>query len=122
MDAVEVARSEPHRRIDWLDGLAVVVEPQTSTVVGSDTATVLGDGTLSMRRSGSGLDDGRTSRTLDPVQGQVLWACLVAIRGAGAHRAHRAQHVGARAGDLSAGVFDAEGRMIAQAVTVRRAT
>ena len=144
-------------------GPALIVEEQTTTVVGSQhLATVAADGTLIIRpadpqqgipadppagtpagtpadppagpqegtpdRDGSeragvlpgALADARTDRgTPDEVQMQVMWNRLISIVEEQARTLVRTAFATSvrEAGDLSAGVFDRRGRMIAQAVT-----
>ncbi|MCB0989487.1 MAG: hydantoinase B/oxoprolinase family protein [Acidimicrobiales bacterium] len=105
-------------------GPAIVVETQTTTVLAAHhVAVVQGDGTLRVTRR-SGVHDGahgassRSSGT-DLIGSQIMWNRLIAIVEEQAKTLVRTSFSTSvrEAGDLSAGVFDAQGRLVAQAVT-----
>ena len=107
---------------DTVAGPAVVVEEQTTTVVGSQhVAVVLGDLTLRVTRgdrAGGLREDSRRGRARE-VELQVMWNRLISVVEEQALTLVRTAFATSvrEAGDLSAGVFDRSGRMIAQAVT-----
>ena len=100
-------------------GPALIVEEQTTTVLGPHhTAVVAADGTLVI---GSQADSATQAAPVDPgeVQMQVMWNRLISIVEEQARTLVRTAFATSvrEAGDLSAGVFDRQGRMITQAVT-----
>ena len=121
-----------------VQGPALIVEEQTTTVLGPHhAAAVASDGTLVIRADGApdtptGLA-GETPTTADPapaapaehrgnpgeVHLQVMWNRLISIVEEQARTLVRTAFATSvrEAGDLSAGVFDRHGRMITQAVT-----
>ena len=102
-------------------GPALIVEDQTTTVLGSHhMAVVSADGTLRITRSdGSGARRSHHSGPPSEVHLQVMWNRLFSVVEEQARTLVRAAFSTSvrEAGDLSAGVFDRSGRMIAQAVT-----
>jgi N-methylhydantoinase A/oxoprolinase/acetone carboxylase beta subunit/N-methylhydantoinase B/oxoprolinase/acetone carboxylase alpha subunit len=111
---------------EQVQGPALIVEEQTTTVLGPHHAAIVAtDGTLVIR-SNAGAGTGAAATTParhagDPgeVQLQVMWNRLVSIVEEQARTLVRTAFATSvrEAGDLSAGVFDRDGRMIAQAVT-----
>ena len=105
------------------EGPAVVVEDATAVVV-PDGAGVraLGDGTLELTLPDDapedGLGDGPAAEPGE-VAHQVMWTRLLSVVEEQAQALVRTAFSTSvrEAGDLSAGVYDAEGRMLAQAVT-----
>ncbi len=100
-------------------GPALIVEEQTTTVLGPHhSAVVAADGTLVIR---SEAPPGSPSDPAQPgeVQLQVMWNRLISIVEEQARTLVRTAFATSvrEAGDLSAGVFDRQGRMITQAVT-----
>ena len=117
-----------------VQGPALIVEDQTTTVLGSHhSAVVAADGTLVIRSETAPDTRGRpgesaatdqpapTGNGADPgeVQLQVMWNRLISIVEEQARTLVRTAFATSvrEAGDLSAGVFDRRGRMITQAVT-----
>ena len=115
-------------------GPALIVEEQTTTVLGPHhTAVVAADGTLVIRAQSNSeaqttpAESAATSQAApagsggDPgeVQLQVMWNRLISIVEEQARTLVRTAFATSvrEAGDLSAGVFDRQGRMITQAVT-----
>jgi len=100
-----------------LKGPALVPEAQTTTVVPSGfTARVTGAGDLVLTREDAAA--GRSALSGD-LGKQVLWDRMVAVVEEQAQALIRTAFSTSvrEAGDLSAGIFDIEGRMLAQAVT-----
>ena len=116
----EAAEAALHRRWDLppgarLAGPAVVTEDETALVVPpGGAARVLGDGTLE-------LTVGPAAAAAEPgeVAHQVMWTRLLSVVEEQAQALVRTAFSTSvrEAGDLSAGVYDAAGRMLAQAVT-----
>ena len=113
---------------DTISGPALITEDQTTTVVGSGhTAVVQPDLTLRISRSdrdemshqsaSSRRQAGRSAQREVPMQ--IMWNRLVSVVEEQALTLVRTAFSTSvrEAGDLSAGVFDREGRLIAQAVT-----
>ena len=116
-----------------VEGPALVVETQTTTVVpGGWGAVVLPGGHLMVRRNGeptptSALPKSASERpattstrpALSRVQDQIMWSRLLSVVEEQARTLVRTAFSTPvrEAGDLSAGVFDLSGRMLAQAVT-----
>ena len=109
---------------DTVAGPALIIEDQTTTVVGSQhTAVVQPDLTLRIARPDRG-DRGAASslpafRTQREVPMQIMWNRLISVVEEQALTLVRTAFSTSvrEAGDLSAGVFDHRGRLIAQAVT-----
>ena len=117
-----------------VQGPALIVEDQTTTVLGSHhSAVVAADGTLVIRSETASdarrsLDGSAATDQAAPagngaatgeVQLQVMWNRLISIVEEQARTLVRTAFATSvrEAGDLSAGVFDRQGRMITQAVT-----
>jgi N-methylhydantoinase B len=105
-------------------GPALVVEPQTTTLVPPGWALQMGVGGSLVLRAGeataaSTADATPVSALRQRVDRQVLWNRLVSVVEEGAQVLLRTAFgaVTREAGDLSVGVYDRRGRMIAQAVT-----
>ncbi len=100
-----------------LTGPALVPEAQTTTVVPSGfTARVTGAGDLVLTRTD--VNTGRSALSGD-LGKQVLWDRMLAVVEEQAQALIRTAFSTSvrEAGDLSAGIFDTQGRMLAQAVT-----
>ena len=98
-------------------GPAAITEDQTTTIVPPGfTVRVNGRGDLVLERAG-----GKTASagTNEQIRNQVLWDRLIATVEEQAQALIRTAFSTTvrEAGDLSAGVFDLEGRMLAQAIT-----
>jgi N-methylhydantoinase A/oxoprolinase/acetone carboxylase beta subunit len=117
-----------HRRSELVPGMtiagpALVVEDQTTTVVPSEaTATVNGRGDLVLRRGEAKVCDGsghRAATASSELRRQVIWNRMISIVEEQAQALIRTAFSTTvrEAGDLSAGIFDLGGRMLAQAVT-----
>ena len=109
---------------DTVAGPALIIEDQTTTVVGSrHTAVVQPDLTLRIARSAQDTRDTALSRSSLSAQHevpmQIMWNRLISVVEEQALTLVRTAFSTSvrEAGDLSAGVFDPQGRMIAQAVT-----
>ena len=116
---------------DTVAGPALITEDQTTTVVGSQhTAVVQPDLTLRISRSDRDATSSRSasshqhrSRSADAAQPevpmQIMWNRLISVVEEQALTLVRTAFSTSvrEAGDLSAGVFDRGGRLIAQAVT-----
>ena len=107
-----------------VEGPALVVEPQTTTVVPRGwRAVVLPDGHLLVRRDGhptAAIPNRASDRpALSLLQDQIMWSRLLSVVEEQARTLVRTAFSTPvrEAGDLSAGVFDLSGRMLAQAVT-----
>ena len=107
-----------------VEGPALVVEPQTTTVVPRGWgAVVLPRGHLLVHRSGdsTATAPALTSHrpALSVLQDQIMWSRLLSVVEEQARTLVRTAFSTPvrEAGDLSAGVFDLSGRMLAQAVT-----
>ncbi len=117
----------------WLIGPALVVEDQTTTVVPSGcSATVIGDGHLrlnlqhadaSLSTSPSAADTNTSTADdefdLTEIRLGIQWSRLISVVEEQARTLVKAAFSPStrEAGDLSAGVFDPTGRMLAQSVT-----
>ena len=106
---------------DTVAGPALITEDQTTTVVGSGhVAVVQPDFTLRISRSHREAASSRsTSGRQREVPMQIMWNRLISVVEEQALTLVRTAFSTSvrEAGDLSAGVFDSDGRMIAQAVT-----
>ena len=101
---------------DRLGGPAAIAEPQTTTIVPDGfAASVNGRGDLVLDRRSVAARPGAAEH----VRRQVIWDRLIATVEEQAQALIRTAFSTTvrEAGDLSAGVFDLEGRMLAQAVT-----
>ena len=116
-DAVE------YRRADFsagstVMGPSVITEAETTVVLPtSRTATVLSDGCIDIRRNDQVAET--DTRDISTVAYQVMWNRLISVVEEQAQALVRTAFSTSvrEAGDLSAGVYDANGRMLAQAVT-----
>ncbi len=102
---------------DRLSGPALILEAQTTTLVSRDfDAEVDGDGNLVLTRV---LREEPTTAVVDSARLQVMWNRLLAIVEEQAQTLIRAAFspIVRECGDISAGIFDIQGRMLAQAVT-----
>ena len=111
---------------DSMAGPAAITESQTTTIVPDGfTARINGDGDIILERRGAQngvLSAGVISAGVIPegaVRNQILWDRLIAIVEEQAQSIIRTAFSTTvrEAGDLSAGLFDRGGRMLAQAVT-----
>ncbi len=108
---------------DTVAGPAVIVESQTTTVLGSHhMAVVQGDHSLRVGRAVAAENEATAAgdeHSASVVEQQIMWNRLIAIVEEQALTLVRTSFSTSvrEAGDLSAGVFDAEGRLVAQAVT-----
>ncbi len=107
---------------DTVAGPAVIVEAQTTTVLaGHHVAVVQGDHSLRVGRTAAPVtvEAAATDAEASVVENQIMWNRLVAIVEEQATTLVRTSFSTSvrEAGDLSAGVFDASGRLVAQAVT-----
>ena len=116
---------------DTVAGPALITEDQTTTVIASGhQAVVEADLTLRIAASGrpgdgagavsrAGRQHGKPATTSREVPMQIMWNRLVSVVEEQARTLVRTAFSTSvrEAGDLSAGVFDRSGRMIAQAVT-----
>ena len=95
-------------------GTSTIVPPGFSVNVDGGGALVLEDNSRPIQRRGSG-EAGST----DDIAKQIMWNRLIAVVEEQAQVLLRTAFspIVREAGDLSAGIFDAEGRMLAQAVT-----
>jgi len=103
-----------------LRGAAVIEETQTTTIVPPGwTAGVNETGDLVLTRDGSGTVVQGRAGVADGIRHQVLWDRLISVVEEQALAIMRTAFSTSvrEAGDLSAGVFDPRGRMLAQAVT-----
>ena len=103
---------------DRLDGPALIVEAQTTTVVPpSFQAEVNGAGQLVLQRVAS--PESNAVEAADDIRLQVMWNRLQAVVDEQASVLMRTAFspIVRESGDLSVGVFDLDGRMLAQAVT-----
>jgi len=102
-----------------IDGPALITEDQTTTVIGHGwQAQMDGQQNIVMTRC-SRLQTNQHSRPRPPLHLQLAWSRLLAIVEEQAQTLIRTAFSTTvrEAGDLSAGVFDAKGRMLAQAIT-----
>ena len=116
---------------DTVTGPALITESQTTTVIGTGQRAVVqgdltlrivradrcGDGTAAAWRSGRQV--GGTATVSREVPMQIMWNRLISVVEEQALTLVRTAFSTSvrEAGDLSAGVFDRDGRMVAQAVT-----
>ncbi len=101
-----------------LAGPALIVEPQTTTLVPAGfNATVDAGANLVLDREAEPQVD--STQASDPLRLQVQWNRLQSVvdEQAGALMRTAFSPIVRESGDLSAGIFDVEGRMLAQAVT-----
>ena len=106
-----------------IDGPALVVEDQTTTVVPAGArAAVNGRGDLVLRLGRSEAHESagcRAAAAASELRRQVIWNRMISIVEEQAQAIIRTAFSTTvrEAGDLSAGIFDLDGRMLAQAVT-----
>ncbi len=103
-----------------LDGAAAIEERQTTTLVPAGfSARVNAAGDLILERSDAQQRAAKSAAVAESVRAQVIWDRLIAIVEEQAQALLRTAFSTTvrEAGDLSAGVFDRQGRMLAQAVT-----
>ena len=103
---------------DRVAGPAAVTEPQTTTIVPEGfRAALMGEGHLVLERLAT--VDGPAVAAGQAIREQIIWNRMISIVEEQAQALIRTAFSTTvrEAGDLSAGVFDASGRMIAQAVT-----
>jgi 5-oxoprolinase (ATP-hydrolysing) len=103
-----------------LHGAAVIEESQTTTIVPAGwIAEVNETGDLVLTRDGSSTKVNTDAGVADGIRHQVLWDRLISVVEEQALAIMRTAFSTSvrEAGDLSAGVFDPNGRMLAQAVT-----
>ena len=129
----ESTRAAVHTRGELAEGAriagpALIAEDQTTTVVpGGWTARVLAGGHLLVERRAAAASDpaaarvarGGASTGVAALEGQIMWSRLLSVVEEQARTLVRTAFSTPvrEAGDLSAGVFDLSGRMLAQAVT-----
>ncbi len=118
-DAVEtkILGRENLPREGQISGPAIITEIQTSTVVPEGfAATTNAYGDLVLERTGATT---MTAAVAHDVRNQVLWDRIIAVVEEQAQAIIRTSFSTSvrEAGDLSAGVYDLKGRMLAQAVT-----
>jgi N-methylhydantoinase B/oxoprolinase/acetone carboxylase alpha subunit len=102
-----------------LTGPAMVVEPQTTTIVPAEfRCRVDGEGNLILDRA-EGENTRAASAREDPMREQVMWSRLQSIvdEQAGTLMRTAFSPIVRESGDLSAGLFDIDGQMLVQAVT-----
>ena len=105
---------------DVIVGPALIVEAQTSTLVTSKfEATVNGDGCLVLTIRESGVVHGAGQTVINVIDRQLMWNRLLAVVEEQAQALVRSAFspIVRECGDISAGIFDRTGRMLAQAVT-----
>ncbi len=103
-----------------LAGPAVIGEAQTTTiVVPGFAASVNGRGDVILNRESDQAEHKTTAAALSPIQLQVMWNRMISVVEEQAQALIRTAFSTSvrEAGDLSAGIFDRAGLMLAQAVT-----
>jgi 5-oxoprolinase (ATP-hydrolysing) len=102
-------------------GPCVIAESGTSTIVppGFDAAVDAGGGLVLTTNDTVAASADTTRQPLDDIAYQIMWNRLIAVVEEQAQVLLRTAFstIVREAGDLSAGIFDAQGRMLAQAVT-----
>ena len=112
--------TDRHRITGRLSGTAIIEEPQTTTIVPAGwTAEVNETGDLILMRDGSSAVTTASTGVAEGIRYQVLWDRLISVVEEQALAIMRTAFSTSvrESGDLSAGVFDPNGRMLAQAVT-----
>ncbi|MEX0502805.1 hydantoinase B/oxoprolinase family protein [Alphaproteobacteria bacterium LSUCC0719] len=112
--------TDRHRITGRLRGTAIIEEPQTTTIVPAGwTAEVNKTGDLILMRDGSSAVTTASTGVAEGIRYQVLWDRLISVVEEQALAIMRTAFSTSvrESGDLSAGVFDPNGRMLAQAVT-----
>ncbi len=107
-------------RGDRIDGPALIVEPQTTTFVSSAfSARIDLAGNIVMSRVAQTQPFAVQAQARTEIELQVMWDRLLAIVEEQAQALMHAAFspIVRECGDISAGIFDTEGRMLAQAVT-----
>ena len=105
---------------DCLEGPVLIVEPQTSTLVEpSFDVAVDAPGNLILTRRQERESDRVQGTRVEAVDRQLMWNRLLAVVEEQAQALVRAAFspIVRECGDISAGIFDRRGRMLAQAVT-----
>ena len=105
---------------DWLPGPAFIDEPQTTTLVPEDfEAQMDGSGNIVLVRRGDARVASWAAEADSAIKHQVMWNRLLAVVEEQSLTLMRIafSEMVRECGDLSAGVFDLKGRMLAQAVT-----
>ena len=104
-----------------VEGPALIAEDQTTTVVpdGWDARVVRGGHLFVERRAASDAAASGAQAGIASLEGQIMWSRLLSVVEEQARTLVRTAFSTPvrEAGDLSAGVFDLSGRMLAQAVT-----
>ena len=103
-----------------LHGAAAIEEAQTTTILPAGWMAMMNAaGDLILSRDIAGTDAGTSSGVAEKVRLQVLWDRLISVVEEQAQAIMRTAFSTSvrEAGDLSAGIFDPQGRMLAQAVT-----
>ncbi|MDE0677115.1 MAG: hydantoinase B/oxoprolinase family protein [Acidimicrobiaceae bacterium] len=104
----------------WLAGPALITEDQTTTLVPAGAvATVTAGGHLRLTGVSAPQTAAASTADLDAVRLGVQWNRLISVTEEQARALVRAAFSTStrEAGDLSAGIFDPQGRMLAQSVT-----
>jgi len=105
---------------DRLDGPALIVEAQTTTFVAADFgARIDAAGNIVLRRRARSESAAARASAHSAIDLQVMWDRLLAIVEEQAQVLIRTAFspIVRECGDISAGIFDVDGRMLAQAVT-----
>ncbi len=108
------------REGDEIIGPALIVEPQTTTYVSQGfVAQIDPAGNIIMTRTAETVRDAASDRSRSAVDLQVMWDRLMAIVEEQAQVLVRTAFspIVRECGDISAGIFDLDGNMLAQAVT-----
>ncbi|MEM7169286.1 MAG: hydantoinase B/oxoprolinase family protein [Pseudomonadota bacterium] len=123
--AGETAAAKVFARADlapgsFLAGPAVITEAQTTTVVASGyEASINRRGDLILTRQADAAAQAQSASEMGTIEKQVMWNRMISIVEEQAQALIRTAFSTSvrEAGDLSAGIFDRKGRMLAQAVT-----
>ena len=119
-DPLTASVTDRHRIIGRLPGTVIIEEPQTTTIVPAGwSAEVNKTGDLVLTRDGSSAVVAASAGVAEGIRYQVLWDRLISVVEEQALAIMRTAFSTSvrESGDLSAGVFDPNGRMLAQAVT-----
>lgn len=119
-DTAVVARD--HLTNHYIDGPALITEDQTTTFLPSKyRASLTQSGHLRIQRQDTTteVENGLTPESVRTLQKDIMWNRLVAVVQEQATTLVRSAFSTStrEAGDLSAGVFDPQGRMLAQSIT-----
>ncbi|MEC8263244.1 MAG: hydantoinase/oxoprolinase family protein, partial [Pseudomonadota bacterium] len=120
LDPFTAGVTDRHRITGRLRGPAIIEESQTTTIVPAGwTAEVNKTGDLVLTRDGSSAVLTASSGVAEVISYQVLWDRLISVVEEQALAIIRTAFSTSvrESGDLSAGVFDPKGQMLAQAVT-----